>query len=211
MPKTKEQCLKIKEERRKEILRVSLYQFAFKGYKVVRVDDITKAAKCSHGLFYHYFKDTEDVFHSLMEEIVIPYIHRVVERIDEYKRPYFILSDLFSVIVSEIKNKDTDKACMFFLLLNLHLQKDEIPKPRKTSNEKDHRDRRMFTVVHNLIEAGQKDGDILKADSTELTVSVLSMIAGLAFNRVCLGYNKFVCPNGEVIAAMLKQKEERYA
>lgn len=205
MPKTKEQCLKIKEERRKDILRVSLYQFAFKGYKAVKVDDITKVAKCSHGLFYHYFKDTEDVFHSLMEEIVIPYIHKVVEKINEVDRAYTVLTELFDAIVSELKNKDTDKACMFFLLLNLHLQKDELPKPRR---EKPHKDRRMYTVVHDLIKRGQQEGDILMADPLELTISILSMIGGLALNRINLGYNKFICPEGQIIAAMLKKKEE---
>ena len=33
-----------------------------KGYDNATVDDIVKKAKCSHGLFYHYFKNKKEIF-----------------------------------------------------------------------------------------------------------------------------------------------------
>ena len=208
MPKTKEQCLLIKEKRRKDILKISLYQFAFKGYKAVKVDDITKAAKTSHGLFYHYFKDTEDLFHSLMEENVLPYIHNIVfPTINEDKPAVEILHTLFDKVMSDIGSKDTDKACMLFLLLNLHLQKEDIPKPRKISQD-DSKHRKLYGDIKGVIERGQKEGSIIDYDSSEITVTILSMINGLAFNRVNLGYEKFICPKGQMLTEMLKKKGE---
>lgn len=210
MPKTKDQCLRIKEERKNEILRVSLYQFAFKGYKAVKVDDITSTAKISHGLFYHYFNDIEDIFHSLMDDKVVPYIHEVLKQIDEEKPAIESLDSLFKIVIDGIQNKNTDIACMYFLLLNLHLQKDDIPKPKKVDIANQHKDKRIYSIVKRLIEKGQKEKTIIDEDSSKLTVAILSMIAGLAFNRINLGYTKFICPKGETITEMIKIKGGSY-
>ena len=43
--------------------------FATKGYHAARVDDIVKLAKTSHGTFYLYFSNKEDLFRSLAEEV----------------------------------------------------------------------------------------------------------------------------------------------
>ena len=44
--------------------------FAMNGYDHTAIDDITKPAKCSHGLFYHYFDSKEDVFSALIKEVL---------------------------------------------------------------------------------------------------------------------------------------------
>lgn len=43
--------------------------FAKKGYHAARVDDIVKVAKTSHGTFYLYFSNKEDLFASLVGEV----------------------------------------------------------------------------------------------------------------------------------------------
>jgi len=43
--------------------------FAAKGYHAARVDDIVKLAKTSHGTFYLYFSNKEDLFRALAGEI----------------------------------------------------------------------------------------------------------------------------------------------
>jgi len=43
--------------------------FAKRGYHAARVDDIVKVAKTSHGTFYLYFANKEDLFRALAEEV----------------------------------------------------------------------------------------------------------------------------------------------
>ncbi len=45
--------------------RASLEVFGERGYHAARVDDIVRAAATSHGTFYLYFANKEDVLHSL--------------------------------------------------------------------------------------------------------------------------------------------------
>ncbi len=43
--------------------------FAKRGYHAARVDDIVKLAKTSHGTFYLYFSNKEDLFRALAEDV----------------------------------------------------------------------------------------------------------------------------------------------
>jgi AcrR family transcriptional regulator len=43
--------------------------FAKRGYHAARVDDIVKVAKTSHGTFYLYFSNKEDLFRALAVEV----------------------------------------------------------------------------------------------------------------------------------------------
>ena len=43
--------------------------FATKGYYAARVDDIVKLAETSHGTFYLYFANKEELFRALAAEV----------------------------------------------------------------------------------------------------------------------------------------------
>ena len=43
--------------------------FAERGYHAARVDDVVKVAKTSHGTFYLYFANKEELFHALAERV----------------------------------------------------------------------------------------------------------------------------------------------
>ena len=67
MPKTEEQLLRLKENRRTDIVVAALKVFCEKGYDGATINDIVKKAKCSHGLFYHYFASKKEIFEAVME------------------------------------------------------------------------------------------------------------------------------------------------
>lgn len=201
MPKTKEQNQLIKQKRIEEIIKVSLYSFAIQGYAAVKIDTITKQAKCSHGLFYHYFKTKEDVFHAVMD-YVIKEINKIQNSVNYEQKAKFALCDLIDAILTAIKSSD-DMACMYYLLFNLHLQKQIIPKPLHPIERK-----RTFDLIYELIEKGQADKDFIKADPKELTVAILSMVKGLAYNRLYIGKNKFVCPDATLIMNLVSLRTQ---
>ena len=67
MPKTEEQLNRIKDDRKRQILECALKVFCEKGYDATTINDIVKKAKCSHGLFYHYFNSKKSIFDALTE------------------------------------------------------------------------------------------------------------------------------------------------
>lgn len=53
----------------RQLLDAGVEVFATKGYFAARVDDIVKLARTSHGTFYLYFANKEDLFRALAAEV----------------------------------------------------------------------------------------------------------------------------------------------
>jgi AcrR family transcriptional regulator len=53
----------------RKLLDAGVEVFARKGYHAARVDDIVKVAKTSHGTFYLYFANKEDLFQALVLDV----------------------------------------------------------------------------------------------------------------------------------------------
>jgi AcrR family transcriptional regulator len=53
----------------RKLLDAAVAVFAAKGYHAARVDDIVKKAGTSHGTFYLYFANKEDLFRALTEDV----------------------------------------------------------------------------------------------------------------------------------------------
>lgn len=54
-----------------KLLDAALVVFAERGYHATRVDDVCDAAEVSHGTFYLYFASKEDLFRTLVDDVVI--------------------------------------------------------------------------------------------------------------------------------------------
>ena len=67
MPKTELQLSALKEQRKRKIVECALKVFCEKGYDGATINDIVKKAKCSHGLFYHYFNNKKAIFDAVTE------------------------------------------------------------------------------------------------------------------------------------------------
>ena len=54
----------------RRLLEAGMAEFDRSGFQAVRVDDIVKRASTSHGTFYLYFKNKEDLFRALMRDVL---------------------------------------------------------------------------------------------------------------------------------------------
>lgn len=70
MPKTQEQCAKIREETRQKILSGSLSYFAHHGYVNSTVGDLAKHLGIAQGAIYRYFPSKAELFRVLTAEVV---------------------------------------------------------------------------------------------------------------------------------------------
>ena len=68
-PRKKEDNQLIKDQRRKEILEVSLRLFANRGYESTSIAQISKEAGISKGLIYNYFESKEELLKSLVFDL----------------------------------------------------------------------------------------------------------------------------------------------
>src|SRR5947209_1766891 len=53
----------------RKLLDAAMVVFDKRGYHAARVDDIVKVARTSHGTFYLYFANKEDLFRALLRDV----------------------------------------------------------------------------------------------------------------------------------------------
>lgn len=70
MPRTKEQCEQIRDEKRALIKETALKLFAENGYDATSISEIAKKAKISKGLMYNYFSSKEDLLKIIWDDLI---------------------------------------------------------------------------------------------------------------------------------------------
>ena len=170
MPRTKEQNDLIKDKRRTKLLSAALRVFATKGYRETSVDDITTEARCSHGLFYHYFPSKPAIFTAVLEEIVLPSPglapFKEAQAAGGYKGLEIVATYVDSLLIpaKHEENKDYKQNLYVALAANRCFDPDTIhllPKEILTN----YNPREAFTT---LIEEGQAEGRIIYGDPEEI-------------------------------------------
>jgi AcrR family transcriptional regulator len=88
-----------KNERPGEILDAALRVFAAKGFAAARMEDIAKAAGVTKGTIYLYYENKEQVFKSLVLELIGGVMSGVEAHVGTYQGP---VSDLLRFVLKNI-------------------------------------------------------------------------------------------------------------
>ncbi len=201
MPRTIEQNEQIRLERINIIMTSAMYLFATKGYDSTTLDEIAKDSGCSHGLLYHYFKNKNGIYDHLIDNVVFPMMHNLVNSIDFKQKAKFVLYDLLNVLTKALKSEDDQYAWAINLLISLDLSIVEGTKSTSVSKAKN---KKVFSWISSTIERGQTEGDFNKEKIVrEVAASLLCFIKGLAYSRTRLGHKKFICPNIQIPLSMV--------
>lgn len=99
MPRTEEQNIKIREEKRELILETALELFATDGFSDTSISKIATNAKISKGLMYSYFKNKEE----LLKELVIQGISTFTKIVEDFKNSEMNKEDFVNLIDTIIK------------------------------------------------------------------------------------------------------------
>lgn len=205
MPRNKEDFKNIQEQRKAAILDSALHLFAIRGYDSVSIDDITKSAKCSHGLFYHYFRSKENLFHEMMNQIKTRWNNNL-ETIDFQQKPKFIIREVIDSFLTSLQSDD-ETAYTIFFFLTFHLQK-KIPNPPCPPRPKKER---LFHKIIDVIEKGQDEGDFENGNPKEYAILLFTSLGGLAYNRIHLGRKDFIAPKSEILMNLFIRKDVKHA
>ncbi len=169
-------------DRKNEILMAGLKTFCEKSYESTTIDDITKKARCSHGLFYHYFKSKRQLFNEILSIRRYDFNSEFSEKlktIEDYReRLRIILDKLFS----NLKKDDSFAYFYFFFISQCFTNRDKPKKMNANCDKNCPPPPHIF--YENLFLEGQNAGYFTKKYSPrECSRLLLSIIQG-----VTLGY-----------------------
>ena len=211
MPRNKVQNELAIKESKEAILNSALYLFSIYGYQAVGIDDIARHCNCSRGLIYHYFTDKENLFNDMMH-LVAGKMFEITESIDYSKDAGVALKELLDLLLvklngSKLERFDDNYACVFYLILNLHLQRDYVPKPRVDISNRPLERKRLFEIIYYLIDKGQKEKVFRDGDAKIFTISILAMLNGLSYNKIYLK-DKFITMSSDVMLNIVMEGGE---
>ena len=198
MPKTKEQCEKIKQERMEQIYKEALRLFAIKGYEAVTANEIATAVGCSHGLLFHYFANKEDLFQETVDNLALKLDREITKDVDFDQEPKNLLQDLLNAYLSALKSSRDDYACAIYLLLNLWIQSKNL----STKKQKEMK-YKVFDSIYDIVKKGVEEKEFIDSPPADLVITIMSMLKGLSYNRINLGYSKCIIPDSQLIMRMI--------
>ncbi len=198
-----------KLKKREEIVLAGLKVFCEKGYDGATVDDITKKACCSHGLFYHYFDSKKDLFNhaiKLRGKTSKEDIFKKIETISNYREKLkFVINKLFS----NLKNDENFAYFYFFFISQCfsHRDNEKITMTKDNDGEKP-----PFVLFEEIFEGGQKAGVFtLKQTPRELARLLHSIIQGATLGYVIAPKEirkKMNLPNVDFITDIFKKETD---
>ncbi len=181
MPKTTQQLKAIKEARRLNIVNAALKVFCKKGYDGTTINDIVKKAKCSHGLFYHYFENKKAIFDAVMEnrgKNMMDFLDDVIKDDNSY------IDKLRKLTLYTFENMKKDEvfAYRYYFFLSTVFSRVEsggAPPPKPRCNKPPH------LRMHEFFEEGIKRGDFDDAyPASECSKLYNSIIQGSTLNFI---------------------------
>lgn len=169
-------------DRKNEILLAGLKLFCQKSYEGTTIDDITKKAKCSHGLFYHYFKSKKHLYTEIINKKRNDFdeqMSKSLENISDYRDK---LRFLINKIFYNLKRDDSFAYHYFFFISHCFTNRD---KPRKHIKTQQTSSPPPHIFMENLFSMGQKANQFTdKYSPRECSKLLFSIIQGITLGYV---------------------------
>lgn len=171
MPRTPAQNQTIKDRRRSKLILFALKAFAEYGYDHTAIDDITRPAKCSHGLFYHYFSSKEAVFDALIDEVLLG--------ADEV--PMAVALELGGTkglrLLAEYAEKSAKvgSKALFVAKITIDLRTAKNLNANGKAFQKQHN---ILNGLTELFRQGQEEGKVVAGNPKDIAVATLDLVQG---------------------------------
>ncbi len=189
MPKTNLQTSILKEKRRVLIMEKALKLFATYGVDNITIDDIADSLKISHGLFYHYFKDKNDLIDEIIKKSKDVFSILLSQLNSEDKSPKEIVRFLSEFILNELK-EDEENAYYINFFLTINFQKTY------RSNDTGHLE---IENLLNIIKKGQKEGEFKdNVEPWEILTIFFTSLEGLTNGKIKYK-NEYKLPSSQAL------------
>jgi TetR/AcrR family transcriptional regulator len=191
--------IKIKDERREQLLSTALGLFATKGLSATKITDISSALGISQGLIYHYYKSKEEIFVELIRT-AFERMNAACKYLEELPLPP---REKIKMAIEELlkgieKNEDT---AIYHQLIALATASEAIPAEAKTIIQKENK--LPYEVMTRIIMEGQKDGSFKKHNAKDMALVFWTSIKGLAIHKAAHG-KKYKSPDPDILMGIFE-------
>lgn len=183
MPRTREQFAEMKDERRESILKAALPLFSLNSK--VSIDAICEKAKCSHGIVYHYFKNTNQILEKLLKSPVFSELNQ--EIFENYEGSTYEKIEHIISIMLDVSEKNIEKICYLNMLIK--------------TKEKDS----VYSLLAKLIKTGQSAGTIVGGDPTQLVETIYFLLKGLYLSFLLEKHPIVKVPSVETVMQLIRK------
>jgi ABC-type multidrug transport system ATPase subunit/AcrR family transcriptional regulator len=143
----------LRQEKREIILDAAIKVFAQTGYHGARVSDIAREAGIAYGLVYHYFKNKEEILHSIFEERWSGFLEAVETIADSPTSTEDRLFAVASLILNAYRVRPD-----WVKVLVVEIQRSS----RVTEPAQIRAMGRLFQLIARILRRGQEAGEIRK-------------------------------------------------
>ncbi|KYF84993.1 hypothetical protein BE17_32585 [Sorangium cellulosum] len=175
-PRSAERFEQIKDERRRALLRAARVVFGRKGFAAAKIADIAAQAGISHGLVYHYYPEKESLFSATIEASVEGWDTLMELTRAQAGTPWDRLVYACGRMIAGLREEPEH------LLMTVHVYaEDASPGLRDVLR----RFRlRVIGDLEELIQEGQRAGQVEPRAAAELSRALVAIVQGLAINRL---------------------------
>jgi AcrR family transcriptional regulator len=198
-PRTKEQNLQLKDERREQILSAAVRVFARRGLAATKISDIAATAKLSHGLVYHYFESKEKVFIELVNRAVESAAESI-KMVDSMPLEPLEKIRIISEYVTKSIYEDEESAYYFLLMVQAYVSDANPEEVWELIGGAFGPD----IIMQKIVAEGQKQGTIHDGNSEDYSTLYWAAIQGLALAKIAYGEN-FKMPSYELLLRIFKK------
>ncbi len=191
MPRTEKQNQAIRDKRKAKITQEGIKLISMHGLNEVVIDDIAKEVGCSHGLFYHYYKKTEDLYAE------IPTFMMESKKIRPYVDKYLVMGEMkpdeaIKHLAKELENLPSYPKLVLYTADVVFTSICSL------------KDFGFYDFFINLFEKGQKEGTIKEANPEALLLILLDVIDGYITRCIKMGPDTRKIPSDIFAGIFLK-------
>ena len=183
MPRTKEQFTEMKDERKSSILKAALPLFSIN--KKVSIDAICEKAKCSHGIIYHYYRNTDQILDTLLKSETYK---NLVTELFEYSdgSSYEIIEHSMQILL-DVSEKKFENVC-YLNMLNKSKEKNSL-----------------HSHLTKLVKNAQMSGLVVAGDPAQLVDSVFFLLKGLYLTFLLEKHPDIKVPSLETVMQLIRK------
>lgn len=184
MPRTASQFKEMKDQRVASIFEAALPLFIEFGVEKITVDKICQKAKCSHGLVYHYFKDTDAIYEALIKLDNFKNLKESLLGDIKNKLALDVLTTFVNVLIDATSDKETS------MFAHLILNEDGKGSFRDT--------------LTKVLKQGQKEGEVLGGKPEDLANLFIYFFKGLYYKNMT-SKKAIEVPSKDVVMYLFKK------
>ena len=183
MPRTKEQFKEMKDDRKSSILKAALPLFSLSNK--VSIDAICEKAKCSHGIIYHYYRNSEQVLSTLLKSEL--YLELKAKLFGDFEGSSYEQIENIMGILLDVSEKKFGNVCYLNMLI------------------KDKEKGSLFLHLTKLVKDAQLSGLVVAGDPSQLVESVFFLLKGLYLTFLLEKHPVVRVPSVETVMQLLRK------